>query len=591
MTVWCHLPTIFNQRFVLRIAGILTLCVALITMLFFSVVTHAAPGTNQTISFQGRLLTSAGTPVPDGFYNIQFKIYQDGTGASVGNPGGTLKWTESYINNGSQNGVKVANGYMSVSLGSVTPFGSSVDWNQDTLWLSMNIAGLSASCSTFNTGNCAADGEMAPMKRLTATPYSLNSAKLEGRGADGFIQNGSTQQTGSFNISGTGRATVLQGTAGVESAFFDRSDAGLLSIGTQQATSIQIGSVTNAQSISIGTGAGVTNLAIGNTNSGSSLDLQGGTNGVAVTTAGGFKVHTDSTNRDTLVIGSTGDATINLSDGTGFVINNAANQNVLAVGNNGTIETASGSTLAVNGTAKFNQGIQVGDGTASGDPTLLTLDRANAAPTSTGDTLLGSMYYDTTLGKVQCYEADGWGACSASPDTFVTLSPEYSNAVKNGAGIGSLTSDICSDSLNINDGSSSQPTICGANETYNFYDWTTAQQTAQTKSIFVTYQLPTTFKKFVAGSTSLMGRTDSTDSDVSYQLYRNTATGLQACGISIPVSTGVQTTWQKAIATTTNDPANCDFAAGDSIVFKVTFKATDAAHAYASNLNFAFNNQ
>lgn len=591
MTVWCHLPTIFNQRYLLRIAGILTLCVAFITMLFFSVAVHAAPGVNQTISFQGRLLTSAGAPVPDGFYNIQFKIYQDGTGAAVGNPGGTLKWTESFINNGGTNGVKVSNGYMSVNLGSVTPFGTAIDWNQDTLWLSMNIAGLSASCSTFNAGNCTADGEMAPMKRLTATPYSLNSAKLEGRGADGFIQNGSTQQTGGFNLNGTGRATLLQGTAGVESAFFDRGDAGMLSIGTQQATSIQIGSTTNAQSISIGTGTGVTNLALGNTNSGSSLNLQGGTNGVAVTTAGGFTVHTDSTDRDTLVIGSTGDASINLSAGTSFVVNSDANQSIIQVNNNGTIETAAGSALAVNGTATFNQGIQVGDGAASGDPSLLTLDRASSAPATTGDALLGSMYYDTTLGKVQCYEADGWGPCSASPDSFVTLSPEYANAVKNGAGIGTLTSDICSDSLNINDGSNGQSLICGTNETYNFYDWTSTQVTSQTKSVFVTYQLPATFKKFVAGSTSLMGRTDSADSDVSYQLYRNTATGLEACGASIPVSTGAQTLWQKAVAETTNDPTNCDFAAGDSIVFKVTFKASNAAHAYASNLNFAFSNK
>jgi hypothetical protein len=560
-------------------------------MLFFSVVTHAAPGVNQTISFQGRLLSSAGTPVPDGFYNVQFKIYQDGTGAAAGNPGGTLKWTETYVNNGGTNGVKVSNGYMSVNLGAQTPFGTNVDWNQDTLWLSMNVAGLASNCTTFNSGNCTADGEMAPMKRLTATPYSLNSAKLEGRGADGFIQNGTAQQTANFSIAGTGRATILQGTAGVESAFFDRGDAGLLSIGAQQATSIQIGSATADQSISIGTGAGVTNLALGNTNGSSSLDLQGGTSGVAVTTSGGFKVHTESTDRDTLVIGDNGSATINLSNETGFVINSTGNQSVLQVGNDGAIQTGSGSVLAVNGSARFNQGIQVGDGNATNEAKLLTLDQASAAPAGTGDALLGSMYYDTTLGKVQCYEADGWGACSASPDSFVSLSPEYSNAVQNGNGIGSLTSDICSDTLNINDGSASQPAICGTNETYNFYDWTSTQSTSQTKNLFVTYQLPGTFKEFVSGGTSLLGRTDSADSTLSYQLYRNTPTGLVACGSVMEVSTGVQSSWQKKVADSTNDPSNCAFEAGESIVFKVSFAASDNAHAYASTLNFAFRNE
>jgi hypothetical protein len=50
---------------------------------------HATAGINQQINFQGRLLTSSGATVPDGFYNIQFKIYQDGDGQSVGDTTGT----------------------------------------------------------------------------------------------------------------------------------------------------------------------------------------------------------------------------------------------------------------------------------------------------------------------------------------------------------------------------------------------------------------------------------------------------------------------------------------------------------------------
>src|SRR5436305_1431283 len=63
---------------------------------------RAATGINQTINFQGRLLNSQGATVPDGFYNIEFKIYQDGDGQSVGDstgsPSGTLKWTEDWLN-------------------------------------------------------------------------------------------------------------------------------------------------------------------------------------------------------------------------------------------------------------------------------------------------------------------------------------------------------------------------------------------------------------------------------------------------------------------------------------------------------------
>lgn len=37
--------------------------------------------------------------------------------------------------------VRVKNGYFSVYLGSVTPFGTDVDWNQDTLWFSIDVGG------------------------------------------------------------------------------------------------------------------------------------------------------------------------------------------------------------------------------------------------------------------------------------------------------------------------------------------------------------------------------------------------------------------------------------------------------------------
>ena len=89
----------------------------------------ATSGINQTVNFQGRLLNSSGATVPDGYYNIEFKIYQDGDGQSVGDttgsPSGSLKWTEDYLNYNTQ-GVKVVNGYLSVNLGSINAFGGSI---------------------------------------------------------------------------------------------------------------------------------------------------------------------------------------------------------------------------------------------------------------------------------------------------------------------------------------------------------------------------------------------------------------------------------------------------------------------------------
>jgi len=105
----------------------------------------------------------------------------------------------------------------------------------------------------------------------------------------------------------------------------------------------------------------------------------------------------------------------------------------------------------------------------------------------------------------------------------------------------------------------------------------------------VTYQLPSTFKGFVAGSTSLMGRTDSGDSEISYQIYRDNGSGLTSCG-TVSVSNGVQSSWQKAAAIGSADPSTCGFVAGDSILFRINLSAKGNANAYVSNLGFTFSN-
>lgn len=786
MTVWSHLSTIFNRRSILQFAVILSLCVALITTLFFSAPSHATAGINQTIGFQGRLLDSNGNVVPDGTYNIQFKIYQDGSGTTAGDAdGGTLKWTETYINNGGTSGVDVKNGYLSVNLGSVTPFGTSIDWNQDTLWLSMNVAGKATTCTTFGTSPCVADGEMLPMKRLTTTPYAMNAGKLGGIDSTGYIHNSTTQQTADLNISGTAQAATIQGNTSVLGPLLDTSVTnGTLNIGTSNSSDINIGSTgTLNNTVSINTGAGNRTTVIGSTSGTSYTKIQGNDGGVGIYTSsvGGFALHDTGNNYNPLLFVN-GNFDFNLGSGSALRINNAVgNDQVLEIGQNEEIYTGTGSALNVRGSATFSNGItiqgtgtyttpggygmstainipnytvgafssifsfglpstsaatargmlvadartsahqatigvlspdennimglswngsnstgtisntantlalqgnglnlltatnhsgaanigigndasagyaldvtgdintstsykingvstldnsslnfssastaniasasgqllningkagvtiqsngttlatynsnlQVGTGSGTGSPILFTLDKASSAPSTS---LVGSMYYDTTIGKVQCYEADGWGACSANPDYFVTLSPQYSGAVLHGSDPGTLATDFCSDGMGINNGTSSQPSVCGTNETYNYYNWTSSQTGTATKSIYVTYKLPSDFGGFVAGSTSLMGKTDSTNSTVSYRVYRTTPTGLVNCGTGgTTVSTGAQTTWQKGVAST-QDPADCSFAAGDSIVFKINLDADNSANAYASDLSFAYKN-
>lgn len=599
MNVWYHSTTIFSQRRTLQIAGLLTLCVAFITMLFLTVPTaHAETGVNKTLSFQGRLLDKSGNPVADGYYNIQFKIYQDGNGTAAGNPGGTLKWTETYVNDGGTAGVHIKNGYLSVNLGSLTPFGSQVDWNQDTLWLSMNIAGSSAVCSTFGTAPCLADGEMTPMKRLTSSPYALNSGMLNGKTSDDFVHIGTEQQTGSLNLSGSVTSLVMRAAQSISTPIIDALESdGTISIGESNASTISIASGnTLDQSVDIATGEGDKLVAIGSTSGNSSLNLASGEGGVTIDSTGSVAINLTGENsftvngKATFAEGVDINGVANASDG--YSINGTAVLNSNAVNFNG--QSTSKITAAENQSlALAGESVQIGDGAnGGGNPTLLTLDRSSETPTATGDAVLGSMYYDTTLGKVQCYEADGWGACSSSPDNFVTLSPEYTNAVTNGTGTGTMTSDICSDALNLNDGSEEgMPTICGTDETYNFYNWTTTEATAQTKDIYVTYQLPTNFTGFVDGSTSLVGRTNDSAASVDLQIYKNTSTGLVACGAATEISSGLKTTWQKVTTQGYADPSNCGFTAGDSIVFKISLTSaftTTNTNAYASTLSFAF---
>lgn len=667
MNVWLHLPTIINRRLALRNAGLIAIVIAFITTLVFANFTYAA--TTRTINFQGRLLNTSGSVVADGHYNIQFKIYDGGSGTQAGNPDGSLEWTETYVNDNSNSGVQVKNGYFAVRLGSVTPFGSSVDWESDSLWLSMNVAGSAADCTTFGTSPCVADGEMLPMKQIGATPYSINSGAVGGKSADDLVQLGQGVQnddstTSSIFINKTTQAGNLMQLQNSANDVFTVDNGGNVIFGSGEDKTISVSTAaedTAGKTLTVVAGSGGSGAgskggdlvlqgggAGGTDGDGGNITISGGTgtgmgaSGLVVLTTPTYKTVTNDANcfTDGSVVAencTVTNATINnasavmigfgaanktatLPDPTNktagrafyvmaspdsedftLSINGGGAGNLVAMSKNTTTPLIwNGSKWTNVSESSINQvvvdgveSVQIGNSSDASDPSLLTLDGAASSPSSEDDALLGSMYYDTTLGKVQCFEADGWGACSSSPDTFITISPEYTNAVMNGADVGTISSDICSDELNLNDGSGSQPTVCGTDETQNFYQWTSEETTDQTRSIYVTYQLPENFKEFVEESTTILGRTDSSDAEVSYQIYRDsTDDGLISCGGSpTTVSTGAKSTWQKATATGGADPSTCGFEAGDSILIRINLTAKDGANAYVSDLGFTFSNE
>jgi hypothetical protein len=230
--------------------------------------------------------------------------------------------------------------------------------------------------------------------------------------------------------------------------------------------------------------------------------------------------------------------------------------------------------------------VQIGGGINGGAPTLFTLDRSSAPPVANGNTTYyGSMYYDTTTGRIQCYEADGWGACGSPPDNIITLTPEYTGAVLNGTGVGTMTSDFCANSAALTVG-----TLCASGISRNFYKWTSPQATTQTYSIYVSYKLPSTFKSFFDANTmKLTAYTDNlTNGTVDYQVFRSTGAAITSCGSSTAVTTA-GSTWQQV--SFSGDETACGFGGGEYIIFKINVNAKSGANVYVENLDFTFNNR
>ena len=79
-----------------------------------------------TISYQGRLADSGGTPVSSAGLGMTFKLYNAASG-------GSALWTETYA------GVPVNNGLFHVLLGSITPIPASLFSSNDTLFLGIKV--------------------------------------------------------------------------------------------------------------------------------------------------------------------------------------------------------------------------------------------------------------------------------------------------------------------------------------------------------------------------------------------------------------------------------------------------------------------
>src|SRR6266498_440914 len=116
-----NLRLFVDRRLLAGLSVVLILCTTLTMGPLTS--RSATAATNGTINFQARLMTGTGAIAADGDYNVEFKFYDTAStgGTAQGACTGNCKWMETRTG---ANKVHVANGYLTVNLGSVTSFGS-----------------------------------------------------------------------------------------------------------------------------------------------------------------------------------------------------------------------------------------------------------------------------------------------------------------------------------------------------------------------------------------------------------------------------------------------------------------------------------
>jgi len=186
----------------------------------------AAAGVPGLITYQGRLNNASGQPVPDGMYQINFKIYGSAIGAD-------LLWAS-----GSQS-VTVSGGGFSYLLGSSAALPTGLFATDTVRYLGITVG---------------SDPEISPRTRLCSVPYAFQTLHADTSGiafgvTDGAITN--VDVSASANIA----AAKIAGTAATLSAGQTFSGYNLFSFGIQIQDSVL---KTNSYGVTVGTAAAPT---------------------------------------------------------------------------------------------------------------------------------------------------------------------------------------------------------------------------------------------------------------------------------------------------------------------------------------------
>jgi hypothetical protein len=348
------------------------------SILYLTSSVHAASGINEQINFQGKIVAaSGGMNIANGNYDIEFKVHNhdSNSGGGIGACSGSCLWREAHDN------VSVTDGIFRVNLGSLNAFGSNIDWNSDTLYLSIRV----------NADGATSEPEMSPRVRFSAVPYAFNAKQVNGL----TVTNSSGDltavpgATGALTLTTSGNAKGLT----LNTAAGSSGNSGGITI---QSGNTSTSGTSGSVSVDVGSGAsGNGSISIGTTNA-SGLTI--GRNGVT-TNVNGLVVHgstqtsgtihsiSDSTAIDGAIIGQSISLTgSGAFDQTGLKITlsgaSGTNLNAIVV-NDGTNDTAklSKSGILTLGLASTIQGGLVLANTSANSVTLRASNSTDAATT------------------------------------------------------------------------------------------------------------------------------------------------------------------------------------------------------------------
>jgi len=515
----------------------------------------AAPGINQKITFQGKVVNggigdSDGTNVPDGNYDFVFTAF-DALSA------GTSLWTETWDSGTTQ--VPLTSGIFVVQLGTYVTFPATIDFNTDNIFLAVNFNG---------------DGDMSPRVQFTAVPYAFNAQKVAGLTVTNStgtltIPDGKTISFGdNFSTAGVG-ITLDQSLATTDSPTFTTLTLSSVSVGTGT-TVIYIDSSGNlVQGTLPPSGAGTTYPPT------NGLQYIGSAIGL-----GGTITQASFTN-------------INLGSGSSglSILGVNSNTQVLTItqgGNIGIGTTAPGAKIDINGGTiglKFDT-VTTSIDTAAGQGLTFQGRAASTFSTTSGDINLipagGAVVIGAGTSTFTFNPVSGpVYAGAARPSKVIRLSPEYAGATLSADGSSDIGGTMTADSvLNV-----------GGSGWRNYYQWSSGNASLQDYSVIVRVALPSDFDTWETGSCPgstcaleiqyQTGVGTSADNYVSAKITNDSDTpGSEVCSIGSTASTG----WSSSGCTEAvlNDASAPEWdAAGEIAVIRLKMAAKSTASALA----------